>query len=74
MSSFIIKELRYHFQYDISIGKVSGDTEVVIPVAFTINSVTIVIYDCGDNGVFVNMFTIIIIIIMIYIFTKSPPG
>ncbi len=56
-------ELRYHFQYDISIGKVSGDTEVVIPVACSINSVTIVIYDCSDNGVFVNMITIIIIII-----------
>jgi hypothetical protein len=42
-----------------------------IPVACTINSVTIVIYDCNDNGVFVNMFKIIIIIIMIYIFTKN---
>ncbi len=75
MSSFIIKELRYHFQYDISTGEISSGIKMLIPVAFTINSVTIAIYDCDDNGLFISMFTIIIIIIMIYIFTKkSPPS
>ncbi len=69
MSSFIIKELRYHFQNDI--GKISSGIKMLIPVACTINSITIVIYDCGDNGLFISMFTIIIIIIMIYIFTKN---